>query len=291
MKTKFVILLLLIAVTASAQTKKTLAPYLAMVEFSDTEDKQSAVNLGMYGYYGWDTHSLEADLGLTTFSYTRQDTIFTRGGRYSTQPITFTQQDLTLVYSNYSLKNWKFRTGLHYLSTPDADSDGSLALIGGIGYFRPYYYNIDLDGYYLMMPNQTVMQLSPRVGYLFGDYFSYGSFQIRLGADLIRHEDATVFEDSDFYSGIGELYYYKGKLTASFKVDYGLQYLGLKNNGFLLMYAEERFTASYVAGIEYGISKRSTLMSSVTYRSFNEADNPQQTSTSLGFLLGLYYTF
>ncbi|MGA2497097.1 MAG: hypothetical protein ABSH20_05120 [Tepidisphaeraceae bacterium] len=156
-------------------------PYFDYIDYHNSSVKKQAYASGVYGFAGLGpNHLVEGEV----------DYINRADGDFPD----LHQWDYTLVYSNFSIPNWKFRVGGHYIDTSDAPSRGGKVAIAGAEYYVAGKWDAGLDAYYSRYndfnPRMEVYQFSPHLGFEFlrgGDHHFRNDLKVHwidLGEDV-----------------------------------------------------------------------------------------------------------
>ena len=147
--------------------------YGGYIDYGSRAVKRNDRFAGAYAYLGLGMkHSVEAEVDYTRITY--------RSG------FDLEQWDYTLIYSNYSIPNWRIRLGGHY-TRDDADfTDDSYTTISGLHYYVINKLDAGLDFYYSRYsdydPDLSVYQFSPHIG---GNFWQ--NQHLTLRGDLTGH--------------------------------------------------------------------------------------------------------
>lgn len=219
---------------------------------------------GVYNYLGIGLHhSIEGEIDYTKI-------------KYNTLP-DLTQYDISLLYTNYSLKNSKIRAGYHYISSDDKYTDGGHIFTLGYEFYKLYRFNAGIDfnySYYkdYQLPSDkglSVFQVNPDFGYYFGNYYRYGSFYANLKGYYISLSDDTGY-GKDFYSVEGSLNYYYKKFVAVLTAWGGEQSFAVKNHGFIVYNLAEKYKGGYGFSLKYIINPKISITGKFSENTFRE---------------------
>jgi hypothetical protein len=271
-------------------TRTVILPYGAYLKYKNAQYKNWAFNSGAYIYFGYGlNHSWEFDANLTEFDiFDSVDYIDEEG-----QPATvflndFKQKELTIVYTNYSVKKIQIRTGFHYILTDDQATDGSYSLILGIKRYVPYFYSLGVNFYSTFYPNTEpslrVFQISPQGGSYFGDYFSYGSFYIDILAHIINISEEIGWSKQTFITFKPSITYYYKKMTLNGFLWLGEQVYTMRNSGFLLLYYPEKRSGGFGGSFNIQVSKNFSLGVLISKETFKEQFNPLTVEVTTGMI-------
>ena len=201
-----VIVLLLVATSsaglgASETTRIDAVSYYGYADYGSQSIKKHSHLTGVYGYLGLGLrHLFEGEVDYTRITYRSRAVL--------------RQWDYTLTYSNFSIRNWKFRVGGHYMTGQDPWADNAWLTIAGAHYYVPYKWDAGVDFYYSRYgkyePQKlAIQQLTPHLG-----VNVWTSQRLTVRSDLrgyyIRLGEEVGLQDRDFYSGEARLSLYAG---------------------------------------------------------------------------------
>jgi len=281
---------------AKTPIKIVISPYSAYLDYQNANLKQWGYNAGLYGYLGYGmNHAFEIDANYTFFDIVDQLIFPISMDSSIAIPLDdFTQSDITFIYSNYSIKRWKIRTGVHYLKTDDKSTDGSVVLFVGLHRYVPYFYTIGVNfynsSYQNANPSLNVLQISPQAGYYFGDYFSYGSFYIDLRVHYISLSDEVGWAQQSFISFRPSLSYFFKKLTLNGYCWFGEQAYAVRNDGFVIYYLPEKYRSGFGASLKMQWNSNLSTFISFSKEVFEELGNSADVFSSTA-LFSLSWTF
>ncbi|RUM61576.1 MAG: hypothetical protein DSY66_01650 [Persephonella sp.] len=248
--------------------------------------KDNGYVVGVYGYMGIGYyHSLEIGLDYTHINYKNNNP-------------DLDQTDLTFVYTNYYFTKTKLRMGFHYIDSDDKLSDGGYTVILGAYRYEPYKWNIGTDLFYSHYNDYInlngskgldVYQITPRIGFYFGNYYKYGSFYAELSGTYINHSDDVGFGKS-FSSVEGSLSYFIKNYSFTLSAWSGERSFMVDKGGFVVFNLREKY--KYGVSLKGGMSlnKNLGLSASVDYQKFEEIGNPNDVKI-LTYMVNLGYSF
>ncbi len=260
--------------------------YSAGLSYDKSLTKDDGYVVGVYGYWGIGLqHSLEFGLDYTHINYKNN------------QP-DLDQTDLTFIYTNYSFNKTKLKIGFHYIDSDDKLSDGGTTVILGFDKYEPYRWNAGVDLFYTKYNDYInlngskgldVYQITPKVGFYFGDYYKYGSFYLETLATYIKHSDDVGFGKS-FVSLEERINYYIKKFAFTLSVWGGKRSFFVDNGGFVVYNLQEKYKygVSFKAG--YSFNQRLGVSATVGYQKFKEINNPKDVKI-MSYVLNLGYSF
>jgi len=218
--------------------------------YSDSNVKDKGYTAGFYGYLGFGLHhSFESDVEFTKIDYKDGSTL--------------NQTDLTFIYTNYSLKNYRLKAGFHYIISDDRLTDRGKVFLLSAERYKLYRWNIGIEGtvsiYDNYNPELTVYQVCPKVGFYFGNYYRYGSFYSETKGYYINLSD-DVGLGKNFYSVEENLFYYYKNWTGKIFGWIGKQSFAVRNGGFVVYNLSEKHKGGYGGSISYRYKKASASL-------------------------------
>lgn len=207
------------------------------------------------------------------------------------------QWDTTLVYSNFSIANWKFRGGAHYINGNDSPTNDSWIGIVGADYYVFGKGDVGLDFYYSDYKNYTpqlaVYQLTPHWGY---DILK--STKATLHSDMKLHfiglkEDVGIANNKKKFASVEEkLSLYSGPWTFAAFGWIGEQTFAVRNDGFVVYNLAELHTGGFGGQVKYAFteSKKTDISFKFSDENFQDFSNKVPTD-SLIFSLVLGISF
>jgi hypothetical protein len=236
------------------------------LNYTGSATKDNGYLISGYGYLGIGlTNSLELGVEYTHIKY--------KDGLGNLD-----QNDLTLVYTNYSFPKTKIRMGFHYIDSDDVETDGGYTIILGLGKYETYAWDANIDFYYSYYKDYiladgskglSVYQITPSFGFGIGNYYDLGRFYFKSTASYIRHSDDVGF-GKNFFSLGQSVTYYKGKFSASIFGWIGKRSFFVDNGGFTVYNLKEKYKYGYGASISYGITDRIGVSLTFSQQKFDE---------------------
>lgn len=254
MKTVRIVWLMVLACGVGARAEQKVrvhaAPYFGTVDYGSASVRSHAQLGGIYTYldFGHD-HSLEAEFGYSRIHY--------RSG------FVLDQQDYTLVYTNLSIPNWKFRVGTHFLtSADDPYTDGGWAAIAGAHYYIPDQWDAGVDFYFSRyddyVPDVNVVQLTPHVGI---NLWKHKDFTLRSDVRwyYIKRDEHVDVGDTGLHSVEGKLSVLTKPVSLAVFGWVGEQTFALRNEGFTLYNLPDRHTGGFGGEVQLRLWGDATL--------------------------------
>lgn len=282
----FMVLLCLNAF-AQQQTRFDLLPYAAYIDYNNAIIKNYSIIGGLYGCYGIGLkHSIEGDLAYNRIDFGEFIYAF-EGQEYRTAPFKINQADITLAYSNYMVKNLKWRIGGHAIFNDDTVNDRALIVFGGLQRYRSYQYNAAIDVYASrynnFVPELTVLQATGTFGFYVGNYFTSGNFYLETKGHYIKLSEDIGFGDTQYASVEQNISFFYKNLTLSGFFWAGYQVFGIQKDGFVAYNLAEKHLGAYGGYIRFGSGKNSSLKLEVARGRFKEFA-PEPAADYLKFL-------
>jgi len=240
-------------------------PYGSYINYSSHASKDKAVIGGIYMSYLKSPFKFELDPETTHITY-----------KGTTQ--NWNQKDLTAVFHYYKGYNWNFKAGIHSMFIDQNGNNDSYdkVLFGGILYYKYLKYNTGIDYYYSDYDHYNMKQLTPKIGFYFGNYYSdNGSFYTELKINYIRvsnqinaNTNKSHYLNEDF-----KLSNFKGNWTTTLKISLGKNAYKVANGGFVVYNTGEEYKHSYGIDINYALSKKENIKVGFSRSTFDENGN------------------
>lgn len=271
-------------------TRLTLYPYGALLNYSNTQSKTNSVVSGLYGYFGIGRHhAFEGDLHFTKINHGASVSPFIDDMSYEID-----QRGLTLAYSNYSIRNVRLQLGTHIIKSDDALTHDTQVLFGGFQYYRPYLFNVAINGYQSFYDNYSpsfvARQLTTSFGFYFGNYFTYGQFYSETKANVIDLSEDIGFGEKRFYSIEQSLTFMRDKWSFEAFLWTGARAFAVQNDGFIVYNLAEKHLSAVGGAITRQISDPLSLTLSYTRGRFKETGF-NQIAVMQAFSLMFNFTF
>ena len=254
--------LLSLALLASLgfSAKITLIPYGSYLHYTNSTKN--------HGYLGGIYSSF------FTFPFkTEIDTEFTKL-KYNYGMPDYYQRDLTLVEDYYFKDHYKIRAGIHNIFTSQGSSNHyQKVLFGGILYYQYLKYNAGLNYYYSTYEGFDVSQITPHIGFNFGNYYSYtGSFYASADINFINisNKNAAHTPQDNYVNGDVLLTNYQGRWATTIKASIGKYAYKVANGGFVVYNLGDEYHYSYGLNVSYDVNKRSAFKLGFTRSKFKE---------------------
>jgi len=261
-----VIVLLLVATSsaglgASETTRIDAVSYYGYADYGSQSIKKHSHLTGVYGYLGLGLrHLFEGEVDYTRITYRSRAVL--------------RQWDYTLTYSNFSIRNWKFRVGGHYMTGQDPWADNAWLTIAGAHYYVPYKWDAGVDFYYSRYgkyePQKlAIQQLTPHLG-----VNVWTNQRLTVRSDLrgyyIRLGEEVGLQDRDFYSGEARLSLYAGRWTYALFGWGGRQTFAVRNDGFTVFNLAEEHRGGYGGEIKFAFTQKAALTARVSHEKLKD---------------------
>jgi len=238
----FLALLLAPHTAFSQETTSDLGLRIIPFTYSDSDVKSDGITAGLYTYLAiGDYHSLETDIAYTRIGLDDRDDL--------------REWNYTAFYTHYRT-HYRFRGGLHFVSSNYSAVDGAVTLGGGIGYERNGRWDAALDGFFTWYnddsPDLEIYQLTPAIGWYFMKSPDAG-LRLQLKGFYIHADADPAFfgGDDDYLSAETELSWYSGSLVLRGFGWAGEQLFPVRENGFERYNLPDLLQGGYGAGLDY----------------------------------------
>jgi len=254
--------------------------YGGYIDYGSRAVKRNDRFAGAYAYLGLGMkHSVEAEVDYTRITY--------RSG------FDLEQWDYTLIYSNYSIPNWRIRLGGHY-TRDDADfTDDSYTTISGLHYYVINKLDAGLDFYYSRYsdydPDLSVYQFSPHIG---GNFWQ--NQHLTLRGDLTGHyiylDEKVGLGERAFHSVEARLSLIGRRWSCGVFGWRGEQALAVRNDGLTVYNLPERHTSGYGGDVKLRLTDHVALTFRTARENFEDFWYRREThSTKAMVLLGISF--
>lgn len=269
------IITILITLTVSVHADSYIIPFYGATNYTDSK-KDSSTNYGLY----YQSQNFKAMVERKDIEF-RSDNNLTN----------FTQTNMALGY-NYELSNTlDLYAALHYISSSRNSFDGAYALlIGAKKQFNSFLLGLNYSySYYDQNIVDTVGQVTPYIGFSYGDYKSLmGSYYIKITGDYIYLDEKTL--SSDYIVAGISITQNKGSFQNSISYFGGDHIFALRNDGMSMQNLLEIYDSSISISSKYNFSDTTALQLSFIRKDFIEYKETAK-SKSESTLVFLYYKF
>ncbi len=219
--------------------------------------------------------------------------------KYKNTDFKLRQYDFTLSYTNYSLRNYKLRGGIHYISNNDDATDKAITAFGEVLYYVPLRWNAGLEAYITYYPDHPyggmgekgvyVYQLNPKVGAYVRENVGAGSLYFELKPYFIRVSRDVGWSKNHFSVELTATYSYKNWVLSGFGYA-GNQLFPVRYGGFVVYNFAEKRTSGYGLSAKYIFHPKASVSFTLFQDNF-KYPGADKTSTLTTTLLSLGYTF
>ena len=266
---------------AIAQTNYNVLPYAGYIDYSGETTKDNGSVVGVYLSALESSWKTELDVEHTIISYNDNTS-------------DLKQNDFTLLVHYYEGYNFDYKLGIHYIDSTDKVTDTGKIFMAGILYYETLKYNVGIDIYYSDYTNQStsprLYQVSPKVGFNFGDYNSaIGSFYTEAKVDYIKvgHNREDNDLKNNYTSFELTLNNYNGAFTTSLNGWIGKRSYAIENGGFIVNNIGNEQTGGFKVSESYAINKISSAKLEYAYTTFKDTGDAKSNT----FLASYSYSF
>ena len=254
----------------AVETETRMSFYGAPLTYNDSSVKDKGYYLGTYLYYGYGLdHLFEGEIDYTYIKYKSK--------------FGFKQTDFSFAYTNFAIKNYKFRLGGHFIRNneykifPDLNTNNGITGFVGIYKYKLYIWEIGIEGYTTYYNDYKVnnkklfvYQGNLMFSYGFGNFYKTGRAYIILKPYILTFSESPT-DKNTYYSVDASITYYKGLWALSAFGYYGKIMFPVKNSGFLVFNTAEERNYGYGASIRYIFTPKSSVSVSINQESFKDA--------------------
>ena len=257
----------------------TLMPYGSYINYTDST-KDNAKLAGIYGSYFKSKVKLEVDGEYLKINYKNSIPAYY-------------QKDLTIVGHYYIGSNYDIHGGIHniFIDQTNNPNNYQKVLFGGILYYKYLKYNFGADYYYSDYRGFDVKQITPKIGFNFGNYYSkIGSFYAEAKVNYIDISDKNKAgsKDDRYVNSDIKLSNYNGAWTTTLKTSLGKNSYKVGGDGFVVYNLGEEYKYSYGIDESYALSKNSSIKAQYSRSKFNETNKDGYSNT---FLISYSHSF
>jgi len=262
MKKLILFLLLAVGITKLLASDSTLIPYLSQTDYSDGSKSDSTIG-GLYYRYSTATHTYELGFEKIALKFNDSNTSDLK------------QDDITFVYSYQMDKNYKLKTGLHYILSNESYINKTTIFLLGLGYIEKKSFklgaNLAISLYSSSALASKIIQLKPYYGFTYGERNSVmGKFYTKFNMYIIHPKEITTSLKHTYYSYELELNHSKGNFTNKVSGWIGEQLYALRDNGFTVYNLNEEHNGGFSISSRYSINSDIGLKLAYVYEDFNE---------------------
>jgi hypothetical protein len=247
-----------------------LMPYGAYLNYSSKALKDKAYVGGIYGSFTKLPFMLEFDAEHTKIKY-----------KDSTPD--WNQNDLTFV-GHYYKQDYGFKLGIHnmFINQTDNPEKYDKVFIGGVEYYKYLKYDAGVDYYFSKYLGFNVNQVSPKIGFYFGNYYApQGLFYVEGKVDFIKiskKDEAPKDKYTDFNF---KLVNSKGPWTTTLSGSIGKNAYKVANGGFVVYNLGDEYKFNGSLGISYRLKNAGTVKVEYSRAKYNNGTSDVYSNTYL----------
>ncbi|QCI28036.1 hypothetical protein [Caminibacter pacificus] len=252
-------------------------PYGAYIDYSKEAAKDYGFVGGVYASKFFNKIKLELDAEHTYITY-KSYAKYARNNKISIANVDYNnndynQNDITGIINFYLGDKFAFKLGAHSMFIDQKNNNDSFdnVYIVGLEYYKYLKYNAGMDYYASYYDGFNVKQVSPYVGFNFGNYYSpSGSFYLKFQANLIHITDKGVTGRQNYRNYNITLSNYIKNWTTTLSANFGKSAYRVENGGFVVYNLGEEYKNSFGVNVKYTWDKVNTFGVGFTYSSFKE---------------------
>ncbi len=242
----------------------TVMPYGSYINYTDNTIKDKAYDTGVYTSYFTSPFKLEMDGEYLDLKY-----------KNSSNVNEYIEKDLTFVGNYFIKSNYKIKAGIRnmYINQKNNNDKYDKTLILGMLYYKYLKYNGGIETFYSTYDGFNVKQLTPHIGYYFGNYYSdEGLFYLNMDLNFIKisNENLAHTKKDKYLSTDISLTDYQGPWATALKASVGKNAYQVSNGGFVVYNLGEEYKYSLGLDIFYKIDKTTSLKVGYTRSRFDE---------------------
>jgi hypothetical protein len=248
-------------------------PYYSNLHYGEGSVKDQGHVMGFYGYASTTFDLVEVGVESTAIDF--------RSGFH------YHQEDYTVVWNNYSIKNFRGRAGVHYIHSNSAPLDGGVIGILGAHFLQDRWEvgsDFYVSNYENFAPGLTVTEVSPHI------VFPYGPAKGELRGYYIHVDEDLGLGKRDFLSIEARVSQDFGKFHVEAYGWGGEQTFAVRNDGFLIYNLTEEHRAGYGVELGYKFSDHTKLTGRGGQELFSDFSTQAKTQQTFLSLL-LLHTF
>ncbi|NBV24375.1 MAG: hypothetical protein EBS05_20955, partial [Proteobacteria bacterium] len=203
------------------------------------------------------------------------------------------QLDVTAAYNNFSLGDWRLRTGGHLLANGDPATDGAYGAFAGVEWIGSAKGSAGLDGFFTRYEDYgkglDVIQLSPKFG---GVLASGADWTLRAETRgyWVNLSEDVGFKRRNYFSAEERLSLFWHRWTFGAFGWTGRQVFAARGDGATLFNLPEKHTAGYGAEVKRALSDRAAMSFRWNREEFRELGGTT-TAAAHTFITSLGLTF
>ena len=247
----------------TSKSKITIMPYIGYVNYAKSI-KRNAIIDGLYASYFNNKHffKIETDAENTKINY---------------NGITpkYNQTDFTVKFSHYFYNHYAIRAGIHniFVSQTGNSNHYQKVLFGGLSYYKYLNYNVGVDYYYSFYRNFHVQQITPKIGFNFGNLnLPEGSFYTQAKINYIHISDKkkAAAIKNNYWNIDLKFSNTQGQWTTTLKASLGKNAYKVENGGFVVYNLGEEYKYTAGLNISYEINKNNSVKVGYNRSKFEE---------------------
>ena len=255
--------LLSIALLSTLGFSADIMPYGAYMDYSSAAYKDKGYIAGIYGSFTKLPFKAEIDAEHTRIKYKDKFNIDD-----------WKQNDLTFIGHYFQGYNFAYKAGIHNIWVKQgSESDYDKVFILGALYYQYLKYNVGVDAYYSDYEDNggfNVFQISPKIGFNFGNYYSEtGSFYGELKYNHIHINKDNITPKSNYSNVDIKLQNFKGPWTTTVNVSFGKSAYKVANDGFVVYTTGDEYKYSAGLSVNYALSKKESIKAGYTKSKYN----------------------
>jgi len=238
-----------IMTVASISFAFNIMPYGAYVNYSNKALKDNAYVAGIYASFFKSPFKFEFDAEATKITY-------------KDNTPEWNQQDLTAVVNYYKGYNFAYKIGIHniFINQNGNKDDYDKVFFLGMLYYKYLKYNVGIDIFYSMYDGFNVTQLSPKIGFNFGNYYSpEGSFYFEARLNQIHISNSNQTPHQDYTNLDFKLQNFKGPWVTTLKGNFGRNAYKVDNGGFVVYNLGNEYKYSVGLKVNYSLNTYSSV--------------------------------
>jgi len=255
-------------------------PYVGYLQYSDNSIKDYGSVEGVYFSILKSPWKAEFDVEGTNIVYKNKTPDLIQG-------------DFSMFLTYYYGYNLLYTFGIHYINSTDQLTDGGKIFKVGVLCYKSFEWNRGIDIYYSDYSNLStspkLIQVSPKVGFNFGNYNStFGSFYTELKADYIQvlENKTENFLDKIYRSIDLTLTNYNGNFTTTLNGWVGNRAYAVENGGFVVNNIGDEQTGGFKVSEEYKVNNVQSIKFEYVYTKFKEDGDANSRTYLLSFNYG-----
>jgi hypothetical protein len=242
-----------------AYSTSVVMPYGSYIDYSGSSKDDAKLGGVYYSYYKW-PFKVEMDGELLNINYKNKIP-------------DWKQRDFTFKTNYFYQQNWAFNVGIHNVWTKQYSDDYKYnkVFFGGIDYYKYLKFNGGIDYYYSDYSDFNVNQVSPKIGFNFGNYYSkIGSFYLEGKYNYIHISKNNIAPKTNYNNFDLKLQNFKGYWTTTLKTTLGKFAYKVANDGFVVYNTGDEYKYGYGLSVNYTFKKINNIKFSFERDKFDE---------------------